>query len=60
VEKDLEAAILLESKAFIRELGVGFAFLERQKRSALAGIPDILRGQRGGRGGPDKLGAGGG
>jgi predicted nuclease of restriction endonuclease-like (RecB) superfamily len=30
-EKDLEAAILREMEAFILELGVGFAFLERQK-----------------------------
>jgi predicted nuclease of restriction endonuclease-like (RecB) superfamily len=31
-EKDLEAAILREMEAFILELGVGFAFLQRQKR----------------------------
>jgi len=31
-EKDLEAAILREIEAFILELGVGFAFVERQKR----------------------------
>jgi predicted nuclease of restriction endonuclease-like (RecB) superfamily len=31
-EKDLEAAILREMEAFILEIGVGFAFLERQKR----------------------------
>ena len=31
-EKDLESAILREMEAFILELGVGFAFLERQKR----------------------------
>ena len=31
-EKDLEAAILREMEAFILEPGVGFAFLERQKR----------------------------
>jgi predicted nuclease of restriction endonuclease-like (RecB) superfamily len=31
-EKDLEAAILREIESFILELGVGFAFLERQKR----------------------------
>lgn len=31
-EKDLEAAILREMEAFVLELGVGFAFLERQKR----------------------------
>ncbi len=31
-EKDVEAAILREMESFILELGVGFAFLERQKR----------------------------
>jgi predicted nuclease of restriction endonuclease-like (RecB) superfamily len=31
-EKDLEAAILREMEAFILELGVGFTFMERQKR----------------------------
>lgn len=31
-ERDIEAAILREMEAFILELGVGFAFLERQKR----------------------------
>jgi predicted nuclease of restriction endonuclease-like (RecB) superfamily len=31
-EKDLEAAILREIEAFVLELGVGFAFVERQKR----------------------------
>lgn len=31
-EKDLEAAILREIESFILELGVGFAFVERQKR----------------------------
>lgn len=31
-EKDLEAAILREVESFILELGIGFAFLERQKR----------------------------
>jgi predicted nuclease of restriction endonuclease-like (RecB) superfamily len=36
-EKDLEAAILMEMEAFILELGVGFAFLERQKRITLDG-----------------------
>ena len=36
-EKDLEAAILREMEAFILELGVGFAFLERQKRITLDG-----------------------
>ena len=36
-EKDLEAAILREMEAFILELGVGFAFLERQKRITVGG-----------------------
>src|SRR3990167_2692800 len=36
-EKDLEAAILREMEAFILELGVGFAFMERQKRISLDG-----------------------
>jgi len=36
-EKDVEAAILREMEAFILELGVGFAFLERQKRITLDG-----------------------
>ncbi len=31
-EKDVESAILREMESFILELGVGFAFLERQKR----------------------------
>jgi len=31
-EKDLESAILRDIEAFILELGVGFAFVERQKR----------------------------
>ena len=31
-EKDLEAAILREMEAFILELGIGFCFIERQKR----------------------------
>jgi predicted nuclease of restriction endonuclease-like (RecB) superfamily len=31
-EKDLEAAILREIEAFILELGVGFCFVDRQKR----------------------------
>jgi predicted nuclease of restriction endonuclease-like (RecB) superfamily len=34
-EKDLESAILREMESFILELGVGFAFLERQKRIIL-------------------------
>lgn len=36
-EKDLEGAILREMESFILELGVGFAFLERQKRISLDG-----------------------
>jgi len=36
-EKDVEAAILREMEAFILELGVGFAFLERQKRITVDG-----------------------
>jgi len=36
-EKDLEAAILMEMEAFILELGVGFAFMERQKRITVDG-----------------------
>lgn len=36
-EKDLEAAILRDMESFILELGVGFAFLERQKRITLDG-----------------------
>jgi len=36
-EKDLEQAILREMEFFILELGVGFAFLERQKRISLDG-----------------------
>ncbi len=36
-EKDLEAAILREMEGFILELGVGFAFLERQKRITVGG-----------------------
>lgn len=38
-EKDLEAAILREIEAFVLELGVGFAFLERQRR--VTGGPSI-------------------
>ena len=41
-EKDLEAAILREMEAFIMELGVGFAFLERQKRITVDGIDHYL------------------
>lgn len=36
-EKDLEAAILRDMEAFILELGVGFAFMERQKRITVDG-----------------------
>ena len=41
-EKDLEAAILREMEAFILELGVGFAFLERQKRIMVDGDDHYL------------------
>ena len=36
-EKELETAILREIEAFILELGVGFAFVERQKRIVVDG-----------------------
>lgn len=36
-EKDLESAILREIEGFILELGVGFAFVERQKRITVDG-----------------------
>jgi len=36
-EKDVEAAILQEMEAFILELGVGFCFVERQKRMQIDG-----------------------
>ncbi|MBN1817851.1 MAG: DUF1016 family protein, partial [Sedimentisphaerales bacterium] len=36
-ERDLEAAILREMESFILELGVGFAFMERQKRITVDG-----------------------
>jgi predicted nuclease of restriction endonuclease-like (RecB) superfamily len=36
-EKDLEAAILREIEGFILELGVGFAFVTRQKRMQIDG-----------------------
>ncbi len=36
-EKDLESAILSEMEAFILELGVGFAFVARQKRIIIDG-----------------------
>ena len=42
VEKDLEAAILREMESFILELGVGFAFLERQKRLTVDGVDYYL------------------
>ena len=37
LEKDLEAAIIKELENFILELGVGFSFIERQKRIILDG-----------------------
>lgn len=37
LEKDLEAAIIKELEHFILELGVGFSFIERQKRIILDG-----------------------
>ena len=36
-ERDLEAAILREIEAFILELGIGFAFVARQKRMQIDG-----------------------
>ncbi len=36
-ENDLEAAILREIEAFILEIGVGFCFVERQKRMQIDG-----------------------
>jgi predicted nuclease of restriction endonuclease-like (RecB) superfamily len=36
-KKDLETAILREMESFILEIGVGFAFIERQKRITLDG-----------------------
>jgi predicted nuclease of restriction endonuclease-like (RecB) superfamily len=41
-EKDLEAAILREMESFILELGVGFAFLDRQKRITVDGVDHYL------------------
>lgn len=41
-EKDLEAAILREMESFILELGVGFAFMERQKRITVDGVDYYL------------------
>lgn len=37
LEKDLEAAIIRELESFILELGVGFTFIERQKRMIMDG-----------------------
>ncbi|MCI0539023.1 MAG: PDDEXK nuclease domain-containing protein [Verrucomicrobiales bacterium] len=42
-EKDLEAAILREMEAFILELGVGFAFLERQRRITVVSLERLRR-----------------
>lgn len=42
LEKDLEEAILRDMESFILELGVGFAFLERQKRITLDGVDHYL------------------
>lgn len=36
-EKDMEEAVLRELEAFIMELGVGFSFVERQKRMVIDG-----------------------
>ncbi len=36
-ERDIESAILREMESFILEMGVGFAFLDRQKRITLDG-----------------------
>lgn len=41
-EKDVEAAILRDMESFILELGVGFAFLERQKRIVVDGVDHYL------------------
>ncbi len=41
-EKDLEAAILREMETFILELGVGFAFIDRQKRITVDGVDHYL------------------
>jgi predicted nuclease of restriction endonuclease-like (RecB) superfamily len=41
-EKDIEAAVLREMEAFILELGVGFTFVERQKRMAVGGVDHYL------------------
>jgi predicted nuclease of restriction endonuclease-like (RecB) superfamily len=42
LEKDVEDAILRDMESFILELGVGFAFLERQKRITLDGVDHYL------------------
>jgi len=41
-EKDLEAAILREMESFLLELGVGFAFVVRQKRMSIGGRDHYL------------------
>jgi predicted nuclease of restriction endonuclease-like (RecB) superfamily len=41
-ERDLGAAILREMESFLLELGVGFAFMERQKRITVDGIDHYL------------------
>lgn len=41
-EKDLEQAILTQLEQFLLELGVGFSFLERQKRMVIDGIDHKL------------------
>lgn len=42
LEKDIEEAILHDMESFILELGVGFAFLERQKRITVDGVDHYL------------------
>jgi predicted nuclease of restriction endonuclease-like (RecB) superfamily len=42
LEKDVENAILRDMESFILELGVGFAFLERQKRITVDGVDYYL------------------
>jgi predicted nuclease of restriction endonuclease-like (RecB) superfamily len=49
-EKDLEDAILLQMQSFIKELGMDFAFLDRQKRISIDSIDyyiDLLFYHRG-------------
>ncbi len=41
-EKDFEAAILREMETFILELGIGFAFMERQKRIVVDSVDHYL------------------